>query len=76
MVAVRDQHPVEPADRAGARHLAAQMGHARPQHRVGHEAGAAQLEQDGRVAEPGQAIRSHAAAILPGAAPGRFTRRG
>ena len=56
---VGDQHRVERAGRRRRRDLAAQVGDARAQDRIGQDAGPAELDQDRRVPEPGDPVAAH-----------------
>ena len=53
---VRQQHDVHVGGHRGRGDVAAQVRHARPEDRVGQEAEAGEVEEDGRVAEPGEAV--------------------
>ena len=55
---VRDEHDVDPAERVDARRLVSpQVEHLCAQERVGQQAGAVELEQDGRMADVCHASR-------------------
>ena len=53
VVHVRDQHPVDRPRVSGRRHVAAQVRDAGPQDRVGQDARAGDVAEDGGVPEPG-----------------------
>ena len=67
VVGVREQDRVEPPDVAGHGRLAPQVRDARAQQRVGDQARAPELEQHGRVPEPGQHPRPSRPILARGA---------
>ena len=72
---VRDEHRVDSCRHLGGRAVAAQMRHPAAQNRIGEKPRAANLDEDGRVADVGDPGRGNAPSLRPAEAD-RITPRG